>query len=124
MTGWCDVCFLSKATLHGSDGVWSCGSCNFDVCLWCADACSTPPPKLWMWVQRELEIELPPAVEASDELHKRNDRNRKREEECLRCLDGGAAFEHCEKKARQLESRRQMKQLTLGGLLASADATR
>lgn len=83
------------------------------MCRSCADGCATTTRKLWCWHQREVEFELPVADESSDQLRSRRDRNRKREEECLRELDPEAAAEHDDKKARQLDERRQLKQLTL-----------
>ena len=71
----------------------------------------------WTWWQREVEHELPVANELPADLKKRNDRNRRREEVCLRYLDGDAAVQHDDKKARQLDERRCLKQLTLDSLV-------
>ena len=56
---------------------------------------------------------MPAAQELQEDVKKRNDRNRRRVEECLRFLDGEAAEDHAEKKAQQLDERRSLKQLTL-----------
>ena len=54
----------------------------------------------WEWWQCEVEHELPIAHELQVDAKKRKDRNRRRVEECLRYLDGEAAQDHADKKAR------------------------
>ena len=111
----CDSCILARSILRADTSAWQClhHEVPFMICRSCADACATTTRSVWYWYQREVDYELPVAHESNSQKDHRRDRNRKREEQCLRELDPGAAAEHDDKKARQLAARRQLKQPTL-----------